>query len=198
MKKDTKVAEPIKSKRTTASKQVGAVKEKDDDLEDKSKSDPEKKEEDIYLVDLHQDGKNEFLKTVQVQVGPGEPLSYTARIDTGCPISLIKKSCTCHSEFINQVGKEWNKYYGINHSKLRIVGNIEATILLEYDSKSMVLGIVPDTMSIPILLERNAIKLFKYKLKGLKYNKAVVEMFNINDMQETVVDKINANRELKQ
>jgi len=64
----------------------------------------------------------------------------------------------------------------------------------------MILGVVPeDTMFVPILLGRNAIKSFKYKLtKDLEYNKAVTEIFNINEIQETVTDKININRELQQ
>jgi len=137
---------------------------------------------------------------VQVQVGTSEPLTYLARIDTGCPISLIKQSCIRQLELINKVGREWNKYYGINRSKLRVIGNVKATILLETDSKNMILGVVPeDTMSVPILLGRNAIRLFKYKLtKDLEYNKAVTEIFNISEMQETAKDKININRELEQ
>lgn len=96
---------------------------------------------------------------------------------------------------MEKVSKEWSKYYGINKSKLCILGQIDASIELEGFNRKVTLGVVSnETMTVSLLLGRNALKLFGYKLtKDLEYDRAVTEIFNI---EAATVDKNVASRVL--
>lgn len=72
----------------------------------------------IYVVDLRDEFMDEFQKTAAIGI-PGKAKSDDiVRIDTGCPISLIRKSLVNH-QFLSNPGSKWNKYYGINNSRLQ-------------------------------------------------------------------------------
>lgn len=115
-------------RRVTNRKSIGLVEEEQDsgdtsvqeDQKDKSQS----KQEVVCLVELAQEPRDEFHRMVNVTVSGNQQFSGTARIDTGCPNSIIKTGCVDY-KLMEKAGREWNQYSGINKSKLRILGIIE-------------------------------------------------------------------------
>lgn len=87
---------------------------------------PEKDDE-IYFVDLHGEHRDEFQRVIDVHVQGGASLSCTARIDTGCPITLVQESLV-NSRDLQTSGQEWNRYRGINNSKLKVKGIVQARL----------------------------------------------------------------------
>lgn len=83
----------MKAGRTSAKKQIGLIAEKIEESSNESETDQEKeKEEEIYFVDVKPEEEDEFLRPVQVRFDASKPVACWARVDTGCPVSLIKGS----------------------------------------------------------------------------------------------------------
>jgi len=75
---------------------------------------------------------------------------------------------------------------------------VKTKITIEGKTKSVEVGIVPnDTMSIPLLLGRNALKRFGYRLTDSPaYDKAASEILCIDSPYETEVERANVNPEI--
>lgn len=154
---------PEVGKKTARScKQVGLVEQKPDDenasTEEDQDEESQSEQEDICFVDLTEEVRDEFQRVAEVKVNGDQQFAGVVRIDTGCPVSLIK-NCVVDGESVRRAGREWKRYNGINQSKLRVLGIVEAQVKMEGDSCKVVLGVVPDdTMTVPLLLGRNVLK----------------------------------------
>ena len=60
--------------------------------EDELKMENSASDEKIYLVGLQSEPRDEFLRYAELQVKEGNNISRIARIDTRCPITLIKEN----------------------------------------------------------------------------------------------------------
>jgi len=119
---------------------------------------------------------------IGLQVRGRMPLSCMARIDTGCPVTLVQESLISCKE-IRVAGQEWNRYRGINNSKLQVRGIVKATITMDGCSKTVTVRVVPDrTMTVPLLIGRNTLRLFNYRLTNSPdFDKAVSEILLIGN-----------------
>lgn len=184
--------------------QVGSIQEKeeiesacstdDQDINDETNVE----EEEICLIDLEQKSKDNYQELIYCDALGINSFSCFSQIDTGCPISLIKKQLI-DDKIVEKPGCEWNKYFGINKSKLEIIGIVRMNIILNNERKSMILGVVNnETMCSNVLLGRDALKLFGYRLtKYMKYDKEVQQIYNINiDNNQNKVDQIHINSKI--
>lgn len=153
----------------------------------------------MYFVDLTEEVRDEFQRAAEVDVDGDQQFSGVARIDTGCPVSLIKNGVV-DCESVRKAGREWERYSGINQSKLRVLGIVDVKIRMEGDSCKVVLGVVlDDTINVPLLLGRNVLKSLGYSLtKNSQYDRVVTEIFNINALQCSWVDNIRINDHMSQ
>lgn len=105
------------------------------------------------------------------------PHSHAQPELTGCPITLVQESLV-NSRDLQTPGQEWNRYRGINNSKLKVKGIVQARITMDGCSKPVTIGVVSDdTMSVPWLIDRDALRSFNYRLtNSLVFDKAVNEM----------------------
>jgi hypothetical protein len=182
-----------KEKRTE--RQVGLVDvgqtvpaEEDSDTDNQGEED-----EEVHFVDLRNEPRDEFQRSTNLQLG-GNQISCTARIDTGCPITLIKENVVKNIDTKNPDAK-WSRYRGINNSRLKIVGLIKGDITIDGENQPVTVGVVPDsTMSIPLLIGRDTLKSFGYRLtKNIELDKAIGEILNINCEIPSEIDSMNIN-----
>lgn len=183
------------SEKKKTDRQVGLVDEHKQPVTASSEfdSDDPQDQDEIYFVDVCGTPKDEFQRITKVRIEGGVPFSCTARLDTGCPITLVQESLI-NCKNIQIPGPNWNRYCGINNSKLQIKGIVRAEIAIDELSKSIDIGVVPDgTMSVPLLVGRDALKLFNYRLTSSPvFDKAISELLLICD--DPSYDNINTNR----
>ncbi|CAL1672234.1 unnamed protein product [Lasius platythorax] len=130
-----------------------------------------------------------------LQVQGGALFLRTARIDTGCPVTLVQESLIDGRD-LQTPGQEWNKYRGINNSKLRVKGIVKVTITLDGYSKPVIIGVLPDnTMSVLLLIGRDALKYFNYCLTNSPiFDKAMSEILLVcNDSSCIDSDGVDIN-----
>ncbi|XP_024889023.1 uncharacterized protein LOC112465625, partial [Temnothorax curvispinosus] len=181
-----------------AERQVNLVDGTEQSASEKSESESDDQPEEndkIHFVDTHEELRDEFQRVAILRVRGGAPVSCTVRIDTGCPITLIQES-VINIKDLKPAGQEWNRYHGINNSKLLVKGVIKANLTMDGCSKSVSIGVVSDnTMSIPLLIGRDTLKFFDYRLTNSPMlDKAVSEILLIcNDSNNT---DINVNPDL--
>lgn len=82
----------------TSDQQINLVDEycqpmKADDESERSESSGENE---IHLVDTHQESRDEFQRTAELQVKGGKSLSCVGRVDTGCPVTPVKEEVKCY------------------------------------------------------------------------------------------------------
>jgi len=149
----------------------------------------------IHLVNVQEEPRDEFQQMVGLQVRGRTPLSCMARIDTGCPVTLVQESLISCKE-IRVAGEEWNRYRGINNSKLQVRGIVKATITMDGCSKTVTVGVVPDrTMTVPLLIGRNTLRLLNYRLTNSPdFDKAVSEILLIGNDSDHF--NLNINRDM--
>lgn len=149
-------------------------------------------ESDIYVVEMHEESRDEFQRITELQIQGSVPLSCVARVDTGCPVTLIKESIVSNVD-MQRPGCEWNQYRGINNSKLQVKGTVTIRVTMDGESKPVTIGVVPDdTMSVPLLIGRDALKLFGYRLtKSPAFDKVVSEIFHIDNNSNNSSININ-------
>lgn len=179
-----------------AKRQVGTVQE-NQESESEQSVDEDNDQEEICLVSLDQAYRGDYQRLIQCDIEGINSFSCIAQIDTGCPVSLVKEQLVDVRAF-EKPGREWNKYYGINNSKLDVVGTVQIKVTLEDTMKFITFGVVKNsTMSSQVLLGRDALKLFGYQLiKDLKYNEAVMQILNIEGDCNSLTDQININSEI--
>jgi len=85
-------------------------------------------------VDLHEEPRDEFQRVTNLQVQGGASLSYIARLDTGCPITLTQEGFIDNKD-LQIPGREWTRYRGVNNSKLRVKGIVKANVTMDRCSK---------------------------------------------------------------
>ncbi|XP_070156230.1 uncharacterized protein [Polyergus mexicanus] len=177
--------------------QVGLVNEGEQLTSEESKSDgddhPEEDDE-IHFVDVYGEHRDEFQRMADLRVQGGASLSCTARIDTGCPITLIQESLI-NSKDLQPPGQEWNRYRGINNSKLKVKGIVKANITMDECSKPITIGVVSDnTMSVPLLVGRDALKSFNYRLtNNPDFDKAVSEILLVCNESNCIDINVSCN-----
>jgi len=104
--------------------------ESEEESAEESQSDQNQEEKDIDFIDINQgieETRDEFQKAVEVYIDSHRQFSGIARIDTGCPVSLIK-ACCVDGKFIKKAGGNWSRYHGINRSKLTVLGIINTNL----------------------------------------------------------------------
>jgi len=181
-----------------AGRQVGLV-DNEEPLEstsDESGNEDHSEEDDkIHLVNVQEEPRDEFQQIVGLHVRGRTPFSCRARIDTGCPVTLVQGSLI-NCKDLQVAGQEWNRYRGINNSKLQVRGIVKATITMDGCSKAITVGVVPDrTMSVPLLIGRNALRLFDYRLTNSPdFDKAVSELLLIG--YDSDHSNLNVNRDM--
>lgn len=182
-------------KERRADRQVGLIhNDKKHALEKTSEDDEQHDEDDeIQFIDMRSDPSDEFQQTVNIKIENNVNNSCLARIDTGCPITLIKEQLVKNRN-LRVPGKEWSRFRGINNSKLIIKGLIDVQVTLDGVTATVTMGTVPDsTMSVPLLLGRDILKLLGYKLtRNPSYDRVVSEILNIDNEYNTS-DYINTN-----
>lgn len=96
------------------------------------------------------------------------------------------------------VGSGWEKYRGINNFRLCVIGTVQATVGLDKDSRALTLVVVLDkTMSISLLLGRDALEAFGYALvRKTEYVTTINEIFSIEITSTEPSDKINVNSDI--
>ncbi|KYM95011.1 hypothetical protein ALC62_14354 [Cyphomyrmex costatus] len=192
-----------KEKKTEAgSKSVGLLEEErsgDSSAGEDQSEESHSEQEDICFVDLKEEVRDEFQRTVKLEVEDKQQYEGTARMDTGCPVSLIKNSCVDDGS-VKRAGDEWNRYCGINKSRLRVLGVVAANLRIGEDHCKVTVGVVPDeTMSTPLLVGRDALKSLGYSLtKNPQYDKVVTELFSIETVRHDSVDRIQINENISQ
>lgn len=190
----TSASEKIETKR--ADRQVGVVSNGDDNPAEESEEEDHNQDNRIYLVDLHEEVRDQFRKTITVTFSGKESFTCKSQLDTGCPVSLIKDSIV-DRELLQAPENKWNYYHGINNSKLRVMGTVESQITLDDKSVIVRFGVVPDnTMSIPVLLGRDALKLFGYRLtKSPVYDQAISDILKV-EVEIADLKNIHVNPEI--
>lgn len=183
--KESSLSKKIGSNNKKAERQVNLINEDGQSASEESASDdndhPEEDDE-IHFVDLREEHRDEFQRMTDLQVQGGTSLSCVARIDTGCPVTLIQESLIKNKD-VQTPGPEWKRYRGINNSKLNVKGLIKADVTMDGCSKPITIGVVPDdTMSVPLLVGRDALKSFNYRLtNNSSFDKAVSEILLVCD-----------------
>lgn len=153
--------------------------------------------DEIYLVDLDRGTTDDYQRPIRCAIEGIESFISVSQIDTGCPVSLIKQQLV-NTKKLEKPNHEWNRYRGINRSRLEVVGVVRAQITLEDETKPVTFGVVDNnTMSSQVLLGRDALKLFGYRLtKNLAYDEAVRQILSIDIEQDDQADKIYINPEI--
>lgn len=90
-------------------------------------------DEEIHLIDIQSEPRDEFQRSTNLQVEGGKNISCIARIDTECPITIIFKNLIKNVD-IKIPDVKWNRYRGINDSKLKIIGLIRSQIAVDGES----------------------------------------------------------------
>jgi len=151
----------------------------------------------ICFIDANAELRDDFQKDTVFHEDGIEPFSTTSRLDTGCPISLIKEQLV-RRELVEAPTPNWQRYYGMNKSKILIRGTVILNVTLEGDTRKLILGVVSDdAMSTPVLLGRDALARFGYKLtKSLIYDKAVSEILNIEINRPIGAEQLRINLDI--
>lgn len=185
----------ITPKERKKKEQLGLVEEEQTSSRDEDEAEGSSGENEIYSIDVTDRPRDQFEKEAEVEVGT--KFACIARIDTGCPISLVREQLIPQSR-VETVGIGWEKYRGINNSRLCVIGTVKAIVSLEKDSRTLTLVVVPDnTMSISLLLGRDALEAFGYALvRKAEYVAAIHEMFSIEITYNESIDKINVNSDI--
>ncbi|XP_070515391.1 uncharacterized protein [Cardiocondyla obscurior] len=123
-----------------------------------------------------------------------KPLASVARFDSGCPVNFIIEQLVCKIEW-QPTTPEWQRYYGINKSRVPVLGVIKLRIVMDSDSRILEFGIVSDSvMFVSVLLGRNALNEFGYRLsKSPRFDKALLEIMSIELDDESLINKLNIN-----
>jgi len=125
-------------------------------------------------------------------------------LDTGSPTSFIKRKFV-PNEILLKTGNDDSEFYGINKTKLEILGKIFVTIKLNGIAKeNVLLYVVPNnTMSNSVILGRDALKQFNLKLiavtdENCTWTQEIQEILNINaDLEtKTLTDNLNINPQI--
>jgi len=194
---DNDKKKPGNKKADKANRQVGLV-DNEEPLEstsDESENEDHPEEDNrIHLVNVQEEPRDEFQQMVGLQVRGRTPLSCMARIDTGCPVTLVQESLISCKE-MRVAGQEWNRYRGVNNSKLQVRGLVKATIRMDGCSKTVTVGVPDRTMTVPLLIGRNTLRLFNYRLTNSPdFDKAVSEILLIDNDSDHF--NLNINRDM--
>lgn len=120
--------------------------------------------------------EDEFQRNLVYQISNQHITLYTL-LDTGSPISFIKQ------KFVKNYNKnsiaDYNKFCGINKSKLIVNGSVNVSLTLNDCIKIVTLLVVPDdTMSSCVVLGRDILKIFKLILRNEKAYETESEAIN--------------------
>ncbi|XP_018368249.1 PREDICTED: uncharacterized protein K02A2.6-like [Trachymyrmex cornetzi] len=129
-------------------------------------------EDEIYLLNIADELRDDFRRDVELKMSGSAQVSLTAQIDTRCPITLVREQVV-NTESVTTPGKEWNRYRGINDSKLWVKGVTRAEVTIE---------------------GRDVLKLFGYRLTNSSmFDKAVSEILCIESYSDTEVERLEIN-----
>lgn len=185
-------------------RQVGLVsetleqEESHSDLEEIAEEEEPSAENAIYLVDSLLEPKDEFRRMVQLSFSEKDgncKLSLSAQIDTGCRVSLLKEMYVSPNVIKLTIQSNIPNFYGINGSRLSILGKIAAHVIWDGTTKLVNFYVVPNnTMFVPVLLGRDALERFGYCLsKNFTYDNVVNEMLNIETDSMPNTGTLNVN-----
>lgn len=112
-----------------------------------------------------QEGFRINIQFVTERVGFRQSTEVLALLDTGSPISFIKISCLPFS-FFEKLDNMNEDYFGINQSKLEILGKCVQKFYVNDQLIEMELLVVSDaTMSVPAILGRDFLKMSQFKIE---------------------------------
>ena len=164
-------------------------------IAEESESESENDSE-ICLIDLQDEPNDDFKQIVDIKCNNNDTIRLSARMDSGCPINLIKNKYVSNIS-LQPASHKWQRYYGMNRSKIVIKGILDIQITMESQTRVVTFGVVnDDVMGTPVLVGRDALRKFGYKLtRDPMYDKVVSEILHINaDINEnTVIPRINPN-----
>lgn len=153
------------SKERVPEHQVGLVNDhRKESAEEESEADEESvSDKEIYLIDLWNKPRDESQRSVDLQMRDNS-ISCIAKINTGCSITLIQEGLL-KDVAMRAPGAGWSRYRWINNSKLNATGVLKGSIVMKGTSQPITVGVVPNTtMSVPLLIGRDTLRLFGYKL----------------------------------
>lgn len=134
-------------------------------------------EEEVNCVAQRQQKDDDFRRLVELQISVKDDnfkANLDALLDSGSPISFVKQRYIPRKYVIIEV--ERDRYFGVNHSGLEILGFVETMLTFNNEKYSIVLRVVADkTMQSPMVLGRDFMKLAKLTLSS----REVTDIMNI-------------------
>lgn len=105
----------------------------EDETDDGSRDSRSDQENEIHLVDVAGELRDEFKREIKLQFPGGASIVCIAQIDTGCPVTLIQEQLVNTRDMVTP-GKEWNGFRGINNSKLLVNGVAKTKVTIDSET----------------------------------------------------------------